>query len=142
MIHVDGNLKIDTYNDNTGSLITVSPQGTVVEQNENNIYASSTETKSRCSSINSRIRFAGKRGMKINLFRVIIALHECGLFSDENGLRPTQEEVFSSFGELLCENFSDFQKNLSAAKNVNNDSHAPFEIFQELAGAYEKYMNK
>ena len=85
------------------------------------------------------IRFAGKRGQKIDLYRVIIALIENGFFTDNSGAKPTQKEVFEAFGKMLGNDFSDFQKNLSQSRLNNNDSEAPTQIFDTLKKTIEEY---
>ena len=85
------------------------------------------------------IRFAGKRGQKIDLYRVIIALLENGFFTDNNGAKPTQKEVFEAFGQMLASDFSDFQKILSQSRLCNNDSDAPTRIFDQLKATIEEY---
>lgn len=85
------------------------------------------------------IRFAGKRGQKIDVCRVIIALLENGFFTDNSGANPTQKEVFEAFGKMLGADFSDFQKNLSQSRLCNNDSDAPTCIFDQLKATIEEY---
>ena len=139
MIHVDGNLNIDNYNDNTGSLITVSPQGTVVEQTVVQQPVEGSSEGAASVPITSTIRFSGKRGMKIDLYRVILALLENGFFTDQNGAKPTQKEVFDAFGQMLGSDFSGFHKDLSQSKLCNNGSDAPTRIFDLLKATIEGY---
>lgn len=59
---------------------------------ENCLHAHYTEQAvSGCGDVASTIRFSGKRGMKIDLYRVILALLENGFFTDQNGAKPTPE---------------------------------------------------
>lgn len=88
------------------------------------------------------IRFAGKRGQKIDLYRVILALLENGFFTDLCGAKPTQKEVFEAFGQMLGADFSDFRKNLSEAVKNNNDSPASTQIFEDLKNSWLSYENK
>lgn len=112
-----------------------------------NALQTNTQNITENQSVSSRkakpiiIRFAGKRGQKIDLYRVIIALYECGFFTDASGAKPSQKQVFEAFGQMLGADFSDFQKNLSESKNFNNDSDAPTRIFDNLKDAIKQYYD-
>lgn len=129
-----------SFNDNS---ITVNAQQTNTQVCSQTTIASGAEDKQQTKSGTSKskpIYFAGKRGQKIYLFRVIIALHECGFFSDGNVGKPRQENVFNAFGTMLHEDFSGFQKNLHEASMINNGSKAGENIFQYLLYAYNTYI--
>lgn len=132
MVHVDGNLNIDNYNDNTGSLITVSPQGTVVEQTVVTQPSSPQETKSEESGTQRPIRL-NPDAEKIDFIRVINAMCEYGFFTTPSGVKAYKKDVFAALGTLLNENFYNYQKNLSESKVVNNDSSATTKIFEALS---------
>ena len=115
---------------------------------DNSVFVSSQHTNTNNISMKQNgsacegklsIRFAGKRGQKIDLYRVIIALLENGFFTDNSGAKPTQKEVFEAFGKMLGADFSDFQKNLSQSRLNNNDSEAPTQIFDTLKKTIEEY---
>ena len=112
------------------------------QTNYETVASSSTHTGplNSCSPDNNQIiRFAGKHGQKIDLYRVILALLENGFFTDQSGAKPTQKEVFDAFGQMLASDFSDFQKNLSQSRLCNNDSDAPTRIFDQLKATIEEY---
>lgn len=76
-----------------------------------------------------------KKGMKVNLFRVIIALHKLGFFVDKSGIAPDQEDVFNAFGDMLGKDYSKYYKDLSEASKKKNE----VTIFQELEKAFAEY---
>lgn len=141
---------INTFNNQPGATFTDNSITVNAQQNNTQVcsqttIATDTEDKQPTKSGTNKskpIYFAGKRGQKIDLFRVIIALHECGFFSDGNGGKPRQEDVFNAFGTMLHEDFSGFQKNLHESKQMNNDSGVVESLFRDLQNAVEAYSNK
>lgn len=119
-----------TFNDNS---ITINAQQNYTAQ------FNPEQTVSGNGEFSSIIRFSNKRGMKIDLYRVILALLENGFFTNQNGAKPTQKEVFDAFGKMLGSDFSDFQKNLSQSKLCNNGSDTPTRIFDLLKTTIEEY---
>ena len=79
---------------------------------------------------------------KINFIRVINAMCEYGFFVTPAGTKAYKKDVFAALGTLLNENFSNYQKNLSESKGVNNDSPATTKIFEDLGEIAEKHINK
>ena len=71
---------------------------------------------------------------KIDLYRVIMALYEIGAFESVEG-KLTKTKVFKAFGDMLGDDFSDFQNNLSAGSTHKND----IDIFKRLEEGLEKY---
>ncbi len=139
MIHVEGDLNIDTYNDNPVNVIAQTNAQT------NTSYHCQHSTSPKQPEHNSGecqpIYLNDKKGNKADLFRVILGLYETGFFQDPAGGKPTKKDVFAAFGQMLHEDFSEFEKNLSAMKNVNNDSPANSSIFDKLKSAVETYMS-
>lgn len=140
-MEVKGNVTIGTYNDNTGSLITVSPQGTVVEQTVVTQPSSSKETKGEESDAQRLIRLNSDVD-KIDFIRIINAMCEYGFFTTPSGVNAYKKDVFAALGTLLNENFSNYQKNLSESKGVNNDSPATTKIFEDLSKIALRYIEK
>lgn len=138
MINVEGNLKIENYNDNSGSVMTFSPEGTLVEQT----IVTTPDDQSTPAEVENIIHLNSRTGCKIDLFRVIIALQKSGFFLDKTGSQATQKDVFNAFGTMLGEDFSKFQKNLSEASKHNNDSAVSSKIFDTLKEAFEAYEDK
>lgn len=83
----------------------------------------------------SSITLNPKKGMKVNLFRVVIALHKLGFFVDKAGSAPDQEDVFQAFGDMLGKDYSKYYKDLSEASKKKNE----VTIFQELEQAFAEY---
>lgn len=135
MIKVEGNLKIDTYNDNSGAVLNFSPEGTVVEQT----IVNTSEEQPNAAQAENRIYLNTRSRSKIDLFRVIMALQKTGFFVDKTGAQATQKDVFNAFGSMLDENFSSFQKNISEAAKHNDCSEVSTAIFDELSAAFAEY---
>ena len=132
MIKVDGNLTIQTYNDQSGSSMAVAMPGGVVQQN---MQSRKTENNGQPAKTSSSITLNPKKGMKVNLFRVVIALHKLGFFVDKTGSAPDQEDVFQAFGDMLGKDYSKYYKDLSEASKKKNE----ITIFQELEQAFTEY---
>lgn len=140
---------INTFNNQPGAIFTDNSITVNAQQNNTQVCSQTTiapdaEDKQPTTSGTNKSRpiyFSGKRGQKIDLFRVILALHECGFFSDGNGGKPRQEDVFNAFGTMLHEDFSGYQKNLHESKQINNDSTVIEALFKELKNAVNKYSN-
>lgn len=140
---------INTFNNQPGATFTDNSITVNAQQNNTQVCSQTTiasevedkqETKSGANK-SRPIYFSGKRGQKIDLFRVIIALHECGFFSDGNGGKPRQEDVFNAFGTMLHEDFSKYHRNLHEAGMLKNDSIAGISIFDQLKESVEEYYN-
>ena len=131
-IKVDGNLTIQNYNDQSGSSLAVAMPGGVVQQN---MQSGKTENNGQPAKTSSSITLNPKKGMKVNLFRVVIALHKLGFFVDKSGCQANQKDVFDAFGEALGMDFSKFHKNLSEASKKKSE----VTIFQQLERAFNEY---
>ena len=131
-IKVDGNLTIQTYNDQSGSSMAVAMPGGVVQQH---MYSGRAENNDQSAKAPSPITLNPKKGMKVNLFRVVIALHKLGFFVDKTGSAPDQEDVFQAFGDMLGKDYSKYYKDLSEASKKKNE----ITIFQELEQAFAEY---
>ena len=131
-IKVDGNLTIQNYNDQSGSSLAVAMPGGVVQQN---MQSGKTENNDQPAKTSSSNTLNPKKGMKVNLFRVVIALHKLGFFVDKTGSAPDQEDVFQAFGDMLGKDYSKYYKDLSEASKKKNE----VTIFQELEQAFAEY---
>ena len=74
---------------------------------------------------------------KIDLFRVIIALHEIGAFKSVDGGELHQKDVIQAFGQMLGEDYSGYTNNVSGGTSTENP-----EIFDKLKKAFVKYEKK
>lgn len=79
-----------------------------------------------------KIRLNDKKGNRVNLYRVIAAMHAHGFFKSEFGESVDQQDVFAAFANMLGDPFKDYHKNLSQGKRNNHDSEAATEIFDLL----------
>lgn len=131
-IKVDGNLTIQNYNNQSGSSLAVAMPGGVVQQN---MQSGKTENNDQPAKTSSSITLNPKKGMKVNLFRVVFALHKLGFFVDKAGSAPDQEDVFQAFGDMLGKDYSKYFKDLSEASKKKNE----VTIFQELEQAFAEY---
>ena len=80
-------------------------------------------------------------GSKIDLIRVLVALHELELFEKVNGKELTKKEFMKTMGDYLGVDLSNFHSNLSQAlqtqpKDVN------LKIFKDLLKAWERAYEK
>ena len=125
-------LDVAMYNDQSGSSLAVAMPGGVVQQN---MQSRKTENNGQPAKTSSSITLNPKKGMKVNLFRVVIALHKLGFFVDKTGSAPDQEDVFQAFGDMLGKDYSKYYKDLSEASKKKNE----ITIFQELEQAFAEY---
>ena len=137
MIKVDGDLTIQTYNDQSGSSMAVAMPGGVVQQH---MYSNPSKNEPEYQSGYDKsddplIYLNSAKGSKINLYRVIISMHKLGFFVDKTGRQATQKEVFNAFGEMLGMDFSKYSKDLSEASKKKNE----VTIFEELEEAFRGY---
>lgn len=72
---------------------------------------------------------------KIDLYRVIMALYQIGAFESIDGSELLMKDVYSAFGDMLGEDFSKYEKNLSNQSTNKN----PPDIFSRLEAGFEKY---
>lgn len=86
------------------------------------------------------IRFNAKRGNKISLYKVILALYRCGYFMDEFGNQPDQKAVFDAFGRMLGADFQSFQKDLS--EGVKRKTLESKSVFASLQEAWDSYTEE
>ena len=106
--------------------------GGVVQQDMQSRKAENNDQPAKTSS---SITLNPKKGMKVNLFRVVIALHKLGFFVDKTGSAPDQEVVFQAVGDMLGMDYSKYYKDLSEASKKKNE----VTIFQELEQAFVEY---
>lgn len=107
----------------------------MVDASQRQVIISNGAHSPKGAADQSRISLNSKKGMKVNLFRVIIALHKLGFFIDKTGNVPDQEDVFNAFGDMLGKDYSKYCKDLSEASKKKNE----VTIFQELEKAFAEY---
>jgi hypothetical protein len=89
------------------------------------------------------VQLSTKKGFKINFIRVINCLCELSFFTDKQGNDVTKIDVFKAFGNVINQDFSAFQNNMSAAKSASNsDMHNTLEIFKKMFAKHQEINNK
>lgn len=123
---------------------TLNNEGTInnntITQNNNQIVfqpqVQATDTPAETqpvSTVNApAIRLNDKRGNRVNLYRIIAAMHAHGFFKSEFGGPVDQQDVFAAFANMLGDPFKDYHKNISQGKRNNHDSEAATKIFDQL----------
>lgn len=107
----------------------------VVDASQKQVIINKDQQSSKGEVNQNMITLNPKKGMKVNLFRVVIALHKLGFFVDKTGSAPDQEDVFQAFGDMLGKDYSKYYKDLSEASKKKNE----VTIFQELEQAFAEY---
>lgn len=103
-----------------------------------NIQQNNGSSSKNTASDDSKDILIRRKMSKADLFRVIIALFKTGSFKSEDGSPVNQKDVFEAFGKMLGEDYSDYQKNLSAADFKKTEDN---NVFDKLKSAYESYLN-
>ena len=128
MMHVNTLNNEGTINNNTitqnNNQIVFQPQ---VQAND-----TPAETQPASTASAPAIRLNDKRGNRVNLYRVIAAMHAHGFFKSELGGPVDQQDVFAAFANMLGDPFKDYNKNISQGKRNNHDSEAATKIFDQL----------
>ena len=128
MMHVNTLNNEGTINNNTitqnNNQIVFQPQ---VQAND-----TPAETQPASTASAPDIRLNDKRGNRVNLYRVIAAMHAHGFFKSELGGPVDQQDVFAAFANMLGDPFKDYHKNISQGKRNNHDSEAATKIFDQL----------
>ena len=73
--------------------------------------------------------------IKVDFYRVIMALYHLDAFKFVNGKKATKISVFKAFGKMLGEDFNSFNNDMSSASANKNE----VDIFQRLKEGLEKY---
>lgn len=107
----------------------------VVDASQKQVIINKDLQSSKGEVNQNMITLNSKKGMKVNLFRVVIALHKLGFFVDKTGNVPDQEEVFKAIGDMLGKDYSKYYKDLSEASKKKGE----VTIFQELEQAFTEY---
>ena len=107
----------------------------VVDASQKQVIINKDLQSSKGEVNQNMITLNSKKGMKVNLFRVVIALHKLGFFVDKTGNVPDQEDVFKAIGDMLGKDYSKYYKDLSEASKKKNE----VTIFQELENAFQEY---
>ena len=132
MIHVEGNLNVQNYHDQSVTLAAQTNTQTNTQVNVQPQVGVANTVKSSNPVNGTKIKFNKRKGNRVNIFRVIEAMRVHGFFLDEQGGPAKQADVFAAFGLMLGEDFSDYTKDLSQGKVHNAGSTVSGDIFDTL----------
>lgn len=143
MIHVEGNLNVQNYHDQSVTVAAQTNNQTNTQVNvQPQVAASQPETSNRTPDDKPQVIFNDKRGNRINIYRVIEAMRIHGFFKDPNGGQAKQSEVFAAFGQMLGDDFSEYARDLSQGKLHNADSTVSGDIFDTLKKKFLQSIEK
>ena len=106
------------------------------EVSEKIVNLLSNEIESSLNSNNSGttptgFKLSTKRGVRIDLIRILNAMYELKMIKDNNDQIPTKELFMKQSGEFFGNDFSNYDTDLSQAMN-NSSVEANLKIFDEL----------
>ena len=82
---------------------------------------------------NSNIQLSEKKGIKVNFIRVINTLCELSFFTDRKGNASTKKEIFKTLGNVLNQDFTTYQIDLTATKAAAKaDQKNTLLIFEQM----------
>ena len=126
--YIDKSITINASQTNTQNNTKVDIQPAVTAANNTDTTAS-----------NIGIRLTKKKGNKTDLFRVVMGLYQSGFFKSSDGSPATAEQVFSAFGEMLGDDYSDYANYILAGSKHNNDSSASIRVFETIQDSFIDY---
>ncbi len=130
---------IGTFNNENGAIF--QDNSVTVQQNQqNNLQAqqpAATGQGGKDSSTREVLIRRNKKEIctKVDLFRIIMAMYKIGCFESTDNSRLTQDKVFTAFGNMLGEDFSNYSNDLSSGRNKKN----AIDIFKRLEDAFLDY---
>lgn len=130
---------IGTFNNENGAIF--QDNSVTVQQNQqNNLQAqqpAATGQGGKDSSTREVLIRRNKKEIctKVDLFRIIMAMYKTGCFESTDNSRLTQDKVFTAFGNMLGEDFSNYSNDLSSGRNKKN----AIDIFKRLEDAFLDY---
>lgn len=117
-------------------------------QNANRLQVSvnkdsdASRTNSEDSESPCQICFNQNGRRKIDLFRVIYAMHKLGFFVSPTGAPINQKDAFLAFGDMLGLDVSSYVKNISEAKKNNTGSTTSTKVFDEMKNAWLSFEDQ
>lgn len=113
-------------------------------QNANRLQVSVNKTseESRSNSETCQICFNLNGRHKIDLFRVIYAMHKLGFFVSPTGAPVNQKDAFLAFGNMLGLDVSSYMKNISEAKKNNTGSTTSTKVFEDMKNAWLSFEDQ
>ena len=128
-----------TFNDNSESVITISPEGTKVEQHLHTQEKSVANDNS--TSIESLVYLSDEKGVKIDIIRVLNVLYELGMFRGKDGARLTKKDFFTAMGRAINKDLSNYDKDLSRSTSDSTALEKHLRIFEEMKKKMEEIWN-
>lgn len=115
---------IGTFNNENGAIF--QDNSVTVQQNQqNNLQPQQSAVTGQGGKASSTREVLIRRNKKeictkVDLFRIIMAMYKIGCFESTDNSRLTQEKVFTAFGNMLGEDFSNYSNDLSSGRNKKN----------------------
>ena len=78
---------------------------------------------------------------KIDVIKILHAMCKISLFQLQNGSKITIKAVMEYFGEMLNDNFSEYNSNLSVSKTKTKEDKY-MQVFEDLTKKAKEYYNK
>ncbi len=113
-------------------------------QNANRLQVSVNKVskESRSDSEPCQICFNVNGRRKIDLFRIIYAMHKLGFFVSPTGAPVNQKDAFLAFGNMLGLDVSSYVKNISEAKKNNVGSTTSTKVFEDMKNAWLSFEDQ
>lgn len=130
---------IGTFNNQDGAIFQDNSV-TIQHNQQNNLQTQQTVVAGQGVKDSSTCEVLIRRNKKeictkVDLFRIIMAMYKIGCFESTDNSRLTQEKVFTAFGNMLGEDFSNYSNDLSSGRNKKN----VIDIFKRLEDAFLDY---
>jgi hypothetical protein len=124
-----------TFNDNSGSVVTISPQGTTINQTK----VSPEEAKPNIEVQDSPLYFDESSVDKVDLIRILYAMWKLHFFKLNNGKDAPEKVVFETFSKVLHTEMKRPSNNLGATRSNKGETTDNFKIFKDLQKEIEKF---
>lgn len=82
-----------------------------------------------------------KRGMKINLIRIVYALCKLGFFVDRNGNKVPDYKVFYAVGKFLHLDLSDYSVHLNSSLQDGSSENKHLDIFKKMMSVIKRMFD-
>ena len=128
-----------TYNDNSESVITISSEGTKVEQHLHPQEKPVANDNSIC--IESPVYLSDERGAKIDIIRVLNVLYELGMFHGKDGTKLLKKDFFTAMGKTINKDLSNYDKDLSRSTSDSTALEKHLRIFVDMEKKMEEIWN-
>ena len=121
-----------TYNDNSESVITISP--------EQHLHPQEKPVASDNSiGVESPVYLSDEKGAKIDIIRVLNVLYELGMFHGKDGAKLLKKDFFTAMGKAINKDLSNYDKDLSRSDSTALKKH--LRIFVDMKKKMEEIWN-